>query len=157
MESTDLCQVRPQKTIRHAKHTTPFQPAIERSSHEQMMLQILHITSISYRSFLAFALCFLGSPRFFLSFLSPSASHLLACTSWTTLTHCLKSMTGAEPANMIHGMLESILLARAYSIAAALKGLEKKYVGVGSRGDVGVVSVGSFKAGVMRGELKQRR
>lgn len=66
-------------------------------------------------------------------------------------------MTGADAAKMNHGMLESILLARAYSMAAALKGLEKRSDGVGCKGDVGVVSVGSLKAGVMRGELKQSR
>lgn len=42
-------------------------------------------------------------------------------------------------------------------MAAALKGLEKRSDGVGCNGDVGVVSVGSLKAGVMRGELKQSR
>jgi hypothetical protein len=56
-----------------------------------------------------------------------------------------------------HGTAESILLARAISMAAALNGLENRRDGVGSSGVVGVVSVGHFKAGVTIGELKQSR
>jgi hypothetical protein len=44
-------------------------------------------------------------------------------------------------------------------MAAALNGLGKNKDGVGALGDVGLVpaSAGHFKAGVMMGELKQRR
>lgn len=73
------------------------------------------------------------------------------------LTHCLKSIIGALASVRAHGTAESILFARASSIAAALNGLENKRDGAGSSGVVGVVSVGHFKAGVTIGELKQSR
>lgn len=66
-------------------------------------------------------------------------------------------MMGALARVSTHGTAESILFARASSIAAALNGLENKRDGTGSKGVVGVVSVGHFRAGVTIGELKQRR
>ena len=53
----------------------------------------------------------LGSPSLLRSARSPSASHLLAFTSWTTLITCFKNMMGKEEMHRIHGMVESILLA----------------------------------------------
>ena len=53
----------------------------------------------------------LGSPSLLRSARSPSASHLLAFTSWTTLITCFKNMMGKEEMHRIQGMVESILLA----------------------------------------------
>ena len=58
-----------------------------------------------YRAFL------LGSPIFLLCSISPSASHLLALTSCTTLMICLPAMTGNDTAARIHGTVLSILFA----------------------------------------------
>jgi hypothetical protein len=107
---------------------------------------------------------FLSKPACFLIFLSPSANHLLASTSWTRLTNCLKAMTGKLIAQRIHGTVLSILLARAYSIAAAEKGDAKKVDGLGTAGEPGRRESGSpvtpfagSRLGVMVGEEKQRR
>ena len=106
----------------------------------------------------------LSKPAFFLSFLSPSASHLLASHSWTPLTYCLKSMTGALIITSAQGKLLSILLARAISMAAAEKGEEKNIEALGWAGEPGWRDSGSEalplvgrRAGVMIGEEKQRR
>ena len=77
----------------------------------------------------------LSNPAFFLSFLSPSANHLLASTNCTTLTYCLNAMTGK---------------------------LMKKAEGLGTAGEPGRRVSGSppltgRRAGVMVGEEKQRR
>lgn len=66
-------------------------------------------------------------------------------------------MTGALMTVSTQGTVESILLARAISIAAAEKGLGKRRDGVGSRGEVGEVPSGAMSAGVIFGEEKQRR
>jgi hypothetical protein len=104
----------------------------------------------------------LSNPAFFLSFLSPSANHLLASTSCTTLTYCLKAMTGKLITQRTQGTVLSILLARAISIAAAEKGEAKKAEGLGTAGEPGMRVSGSppltgRRAGVMVGEEKQRR
>ena len=108
---------------------------------------------------------FLSKPACFLIFLSPSANHLLASTSWMTLTICLKAMTGKLIAQRIQGTVLSILLARAYSIAAAEKGEAKNAEGLGTAGEPGTRVSGSpmlppfagRRLGVMVGEEKQRR
>lgn len=64
-----------------------------------------------------------GSPAFFLSRKSPSASHRLASISCTILIHCLSAMTGAADAAITHGTVLSILFARAISMAPALHGV----------------------------------
>lgn len=80
------------------------------------------------------------------------------------LTICLKAMTGKLIAQRIHGTVLSILLARAYSIAAAEKGDAKNVDGFGTAGDPGRTESGSpvvpfveRRLGVMVGEEKQRR
>jgi hypothetical protein len=104
----------------------------------------------------------LSNPAFFLSFLSPSANHLLASTNCTTLTYCLNAMTGKLMMQRAQGTVLSILLARAISIAAAEKGEAKKAEGLGTAGEPGRRVSGSppltgRRAGVMVGEEKQRR
>jgi hypothetical protein len=104
----------------------------------------------------------LSKPAFFLSFLSPSANHLLASTSCTIFTHCLNAMTGKLIMQITHGTVLSILLARAISIAAAEKGEAKKAEALGAAGEPGRRVRGSppltgKRAGVMVGEEKQRR
>ena len=104
----------------------------------------------------------LSNPAFFLSFLSPSANHLLASTNCTTLTYCLNAMTGKLMMQRAQGTVLSILLARALSIAAAEKGEAKKAEGLGTAGEPGRRVSGSppltgRRAGVMVGEEKQRR
>ena len=81
-----------------------------------------------------------------------------------TLTTCLKAMTGKLIAQRIQGTVLSILLARAYSIAAAEKGDAKKVDGLGTAGEPGRRERGSpatpfagRRLGVMVGEEKQRR
>lgn len=57
---------------------------------------------------------------------SPSPSHRLAFTSWTTLIICFPNITGKlTPANT-QGQNESILFARASSSAPALQGLANR-------------------------------
>lgn len=53
----------------------------------------------------------LGKPSLRRSSRSPSASHLLAFTSWTTLMNCFPAMTGKDMEARIHGTVESILFA----------------------------------------------
>ena len=65
---------------------------------------------------------FLGKPCSLLVLLSPSASHLLALTNCTTFSICFAAITGHEMAASIHGTVESILFARANSMAHALPG-----------------------------------
>ena len=78
--------------------------------------------------------CLPTIPAFFLSLRSPSASHLLALTSWMTFTHCLNAITGLEAMVKIHGTVLSILFARAISIAAAEKGDGKRSEGAAWKG-----------------------
>jgi hypothetical protein len=80
------------------------------------------------------------------------------------LTNCLNNMTGALTKQRIHGTVLSILLARAYSIAAAEKGEAKNVDGLGTAGEPGRRESGSPAApfagrrlGVTMGEEKQRR
>lgn len=55
-----------------------------------------------------------------LASMSPSASHLLALTSWITFTTCLKAMTGKLTPVITQGQKLSILFALAISSAPAL-------------------------------------
>jgi len=71
-------------------------------------------------------LLFLGSPAAFRISRSPSASHLLAFTSCTTLMICLPAMIGKLTPAITHGQKESILLALANSNAPALWGLANR-------------------------------
>lgn len=68
----------------------------------------------------------LGNPCSLLVLVSPSASHLLALTNCTTFKTCFAAITGDEMAASIHGKVESILFARANSMAHALPGAAKK-------------------------------
>ena len=77
---------------------------------------------ISYRSWPAQFPFFLGKPCSLLVLMSPSASHLLALNNCTTFRICFAAITGDETAANIHGQVESILFARANSIAHALPG-----------------------------------
>ena len=65
---------------------------------------------------------------------SPSTSQLDALTSCTTLTNCLKAITGNETAVITQGQKLSILLARANSRAPALQGLANTLVEAGGGG-----------------------
>lgn len=66
-----------------------------------------------------------GRPRARRVRTSPSASHLQALTSWTTLMICLRAMTGKLTPARTQGQKLSILLARASSSAPALYGFVK--------------------------------
>ncbi len=70
-------------------------------------------------------------------------------------------MKGAEVSMKIQGTVESILLARAISMAAAEKGLAKNREGLGAAGDPGWSEEGLLRSekrvGERRGELKERR
>lgn len=103
----------------------------------------------------------LGSPAAFLAARSPSASHLLALTICTTLIYCLAAITGALMTMQIHGTVESILLARAISIAPAEKGEAKNMLGFGAAGEPGVSEEGlagsANNVGLRSGEEKERR
>ena len=68
---------------------------------------------------------FLGNPIALRAFKSPSANHLLAFTSCTTLIICLSAMTGKLTPASTQGQKLSILLARASSRAPALCVLAK--------------------------------
>lgn len=61
----------------------------------------------------------------------------------------------------IQGIVESILFARAISIAAAEKGLAKNADGLGMAGEPGTTEDGVLRSeksvGERRGELKERR
>lgn len=71
------------------------------------------------------------------------------------------TMTGAEVRVKIHGIVESILFARAISIAPADQGLVKNIDGFGAAGEPGWMEDGvclsPSKVGERRGELKERR
>jgi len=71
------------------------------------------------------------------------------------------AMTGAEVIIRTQGRVESILLARAISIAAAEKGLAKNMDGLGAAGEPGWSEAGLLRSekrvGERRGELKERR
>lgn len=81
------------------------------------------------------------------------------------MTHCLNTITGALIKVSAHGTVLSILFALAISIAAALNGFGKSRDGLGEAGEPGYRLVGWVEleseegrsAGVMMGELKQRR
>lgn len=70
-------------------------------------------------------------------------------------------MTGAEAIIKTQGTVESILLARAISIAAAEKGLAKKAEGLGAAGEPGWIEEGLFRSenrvGERSGEEKDSR
>ena len=68
-------------------------------------------------------------------------------------------MTGPLSMHSIQGKFESILFARAISIAAALYGVGDQIDGLDCRDIVGLEasSSGHLSFGVMMGELKQRR
>jgi hypothetical protein len=68
---------------------------------------------------------FLGNPAALRAATSPSANHLLALMSCTTLMICLAAMMGKLTMHRTQGQNESILLMRAISSAAALCGLVK--------------------------------
>lgn len=65
---------------------------------------------------------------------------MLALTIWTTLTNCLKAMTGAEIRVITHGQKLSSLFARASSNALALQGPAKTLVGTAAAGEEAVDS-----------------
>jgi len=71
------------------------------------------------------------------------------------------AMTGADVIIRIQGRVESILLARAISIAAAEKGLAKNMDGLGAAGEPGCSEDGLLRSekrvGDRSGELKERR
>lgn len=68
---------------------------------------------------------------------------------------------GAETIIKIHGTVESILFARAISMAAAEKGLAKNMDGFGTAGEPGWMEEGPLRSekrvGESSGELKERR
>ena len=70
-------------------------------------------------------------------------------------------MMGADVRVKIHGTVESILFARAISIAPADQGLVKNMEGFGAAGEPGWIEVGDClspsKVGERSGELKERR
>ena len=105
---------------------------------------------------------FFGKPSFLRFSRSPSASHLLALTSCTTLIICLPDMIGKDTPAMTHGHHESILLARASSSAPALYGLGNMLRSDGYAGDPGCADCGASPSGLRRegdsvGEEKERR
>jgi hypothetical protein len=77
------------------------------------------------------------------------------------LIHCLIAMTGAEAKVRIQGTVESILLARAISIAPADHGLVKNIDGFGAAGEPGWMEDGCClsprSVGERSGELKDNR
>lgn len=106
-------------------------------------------------------LFFFGNPCSFLADLSPSASHLLAFTSCSTLRNCFAAITGNDTPAITHGQKLSILFARANSIAHALPGAanrvdEGKDGLPGSAEDPGDFSVGR-REGESVGEEKESR
>jgi hypothetical protein len=70
-------------------------------------------------------------------------------------------MMGAEVKVKIHGIVESILFARAISIAPADQGLVKNREGLGAAGEPGWIEVGAClsarRVGERSGEEKDRR
>lgn len=75
--------------------------------------------------------------------------------------YCLIAITGAEVKVRIHGTVESILFARAISIAPADQGLLKNMEGFGTAGEPGTMEDGVClsprRVGERSGELKERR
>jgi hypothetical protein len=75
--------------------------------------------------------------------------------------YCLRAITGADIKVRTHGRVESILFARAISIAPADHGLVKNIEGFGAAGDPGWMEVGVFESarsvGERSGELKESR
>jgi hypothetical protein len=73
----------------------------------------------------------------------------------------LRAMIGAEVKVKIHGTVESILFARAISIAPADHGLVKNIEGFGAAGEPGWMDVGFClsprRVGERSGEEKERR
>lgn len=57
--------------------------------------------------------------------------------------YCFMAMTGADARVRIHGTVESILLARAISIAPADQGLVKNIEGFGAAGEPGWIEDGA--------------
>ena len=104
---------------------------------------------------------FLGSPAAFLAALSPSASHLLAFTICTTLIYCFAAIIGALTAMQIQGTVESILFARAISIAPAENGEAKRMLGLGAAGVPGAreegLSGSTRSVGLRYGEEKESK
>lgn len=91
--------------------------------------------------------------------LSPSASQLLALINCTTLTNCLKAMTGKDTAVIAHGTRLSILLALANSNALALHGLVKRpaNVVIAATDDGLLLATGCRRDGINVGDEKERR
>jgi hypothetical protein len=75
--------------------------------------------------------------------------------------YCLIAMMGAEAKAQIQGTVESILLARAISIAPADQGLLNIMDGFGAAGEPGTMEDGTLwsprRVGERSGELKERR
>jgi hypothetical protein len=75
--------------------------------------------------------------------------------------YCLRAMIGADAKVKTHGRVESILLARAISIAPADHGLVKNMEGFGAAGEPGWMEVGVLESarrvGERSGELKESR
>lgn len=89
-------------------------------------IQFLLPSLATFLSFIPYAVfLFLGNPIALLACTSPSASHLLALTNWTTLIICFVAITGKLTPASTHGQKLSILFARASSSAPALYGLVK--------------------------------
>lgn len=93
---------------------------------------------------------------------SPSASHLLALINWTTLITCFPNMMGNDTMAAIHGIVESILFARAISMAPADHGEVKSRDGFGAGGLLSTVAGviperGSRSCGDNIGDEKERR
>lgn len=118
---------------------------------------------LSYRtgSYWVFFDPFLGSPAAFLAALSPSASHLLALTICTMLMYCFAAMIGALTAMQIQGTVESILFARAISMAPAENGEAKRMLGLGAAGVPGAreegLSGSTRSVGLRYGEEKESK
>jgi hypothetical protein len=90
---------------------------------------------------------------------SLAANCWLALTIWATFRYCFSSMTGAEMTANTQGIVESILLARAISIAPALHGLGRMLVGTfGEPGWIEVASpVGAKSDGERYGDENDNR
>jgi hypothetical protein len=75
--------------------------------------------------------------------------------------YCLIAMMGAEVSVKIHGTVESILFARAISMAPADQGLVKNMEGFGTAGEPGWIEDGvclsPSNVGERSGELNERR
>ncbi len=106
---------------------TPYAHIFTQYIAKKVHVVVQIVPGVSHRSSPAqFSFLFFGRPCSLLVFISPSASHLLALINCTTFKICFAAMTGDETAASIHGKVESILLARANSIAHALPGAAKR-------------------------------